>query len=118
MITRVVNKHRHKYDVYIGRGSKWGNPYIMNRDGTREEVIEKYRSYLYTQREDLLFSLHELRDKILGCFCAPNACHGDVLIELLESGDYDVNTEDELDYPDAEKFQAEADHRRESMEYR
>jgi hypothetical protein len=82
MVTRVVNKRRQAYDVYIGRGSKWGNPYIIGRDGDRAEVIEKYRAYLL-RRPDLLASLEELRGKRLGCFCAPLACHGDVLVEIL-----------------------------------
>ena len=46
---KVVNKYKEDYDVYIGRGSKWGNPYRIGEDGTREEVIEKYRLYLWKQ---------------------------------------------------------------------
>ena len=74
------------YDVYIGRPSKWGNPFIMGVDGTREEVIEKYRQWIL-QKPDLLKDLHQLKGKTLGCWCKPNACHGDVLIELLETGE-------------------------------
>ena len=81
-MTTVVNKYKDSYDVYIGRGSKWGNPFRMGDDGTREEVIEQYRKWIQTQ-PDLLNSLEELRDKQLGCFCKPKACHGDVLLELL-----------------------------------
>ncbi len=81
--TTVVNiKNTKKFDVYIGRGSKWGNPYHIGRDGTREQVIQKYREYL-CRKENLLDSLHELKGKILGCFCKPLNCHGDVLIELI-----------------------------------
>ena len=78
----VVNLRKNKYDVYIGRGSKWGNPFKIGRDGNREEVIEKYREYI--MQSGLLSHLEELRNKTLGCFCKPLACHGDVLVELLE----------------------------------
>jgi hypothetical protein len=81
--TTIVNIH-HKvpYDVYIGRGSKWGNPFKIGKDGTRDEVIEKYAQYI-ADNEYLIGSLEELRGKRLGCYCAPKRCHGDVLIELL-----------------------------------
>ena len=82
--TIVVNKYKEKFDIYIGRGSKWGNPFKIGQDGTREEVIEKYREWIMSQPE-LLNSLHELKGKRLGCFCKPKKCHGDVLIDLLEN---------------------------------
>jgi len=78
----VVNLRKSNYNIYIGRGSKWGNPFIIGRDGNREEVIRKYREYI--MQSDLLNDLEELRGKVLGCFCKPKACHGDVLVELLE----------------------------------
>jgi hypothetical protein len=81
--TRVVNRYREKEEVYIGRPSKWGNPFIIGRDGNRATVIEKYSKWIRTQPH-LLNDLEELRGKRLGCFCAPQPCHGDVLIALLE----------------------------------
>jgi hypothetical protein len=78
---RVVHCKRAPYDVYIGRGSRWGNPYRIGPDGTRAEVTAKFEEYLYT-RLDLLQDLHDLKDKVLGCFCAPQRCHGDVLAQL------------------------------------
>ena len=82
--TRVVNKYRESFDVYIGRGSKWGNPFVIGRDGTREEVIAKYEHWInFGGGSYLLGSLHELKGKTLGCFCKPQACHGDVLVELV-----------------------------------
>jgi hypothetical protein len=78
----VVNMREGGYEVYIGRPSKWGNPFVIGKDGSREEVIAKYRKYIMT-RKDLLDSLGELEGKRLGCFCAPLACHGDVLVELV-----------------------------------
>ena len=87
MRTRVVHC-KEPYDVYIGRrttqlpGSIWGNPYVIGRDGTRDEVIEKYRKYILDKPE-ILSQLETLRGKTLGCWCKPQACHGDVLVELL-----------------------------------
>ena len=69
--------------MYIGRPSKWGNPFTIGRDGTREEVIAKYREWIKSQPR-LLADLHELEGKVLGCWCSPQACHGDVLSELAE----------------------------------
>jgi hypothetical protein len=80
MKTVVVNLRKEKYDVYIGRPSEWGNPF---QDGPRQENIENYRKYILTQPK-LLVNLYKLKGKRLGCFCKPKACHGDVLVELIE----------------------------------
>lgn len=79
----VVHCKRDRYDVYIGRGSKWGNPFVIGRDGTREEVIRKYKNWIMTQPE-LMAAIPELAGKILGCWCAPLDCHGEVLVALVE----------------------------------
>ena len=70
--------------VYIGRPTKWGNPFIIGRHGTREEVIEKYRVWLLKNKK-LIADLPELRGKDLVCWCYPSACHGDVLLELANA---------------------------------
>jgi hypothetical protein len=80
---KVVHCKKESYDVYIGRGSKWGNPFKIGKDGTREAVVDKYRSWLGFQPE-LMNALHELRGKVLGCWCKPKPCHGDVLVEIIE----------------------------------
>ena len=77
----VVHCKRAPYDVYIGRGSKWGNPFIEGPDGTRSEVIAKYLDYLLDSPE-LMDALSELIGKKLGCWCSPKPCHGDVLAEM------------------------------------
>lgn len=81
-MTKVVNLRKEIYDVYIGRGSKWGNPFMIGVDGDRKNVIEKYYSYIKNKPE-LLECLDELKDKTLGCYCKPQDCHGDVLVELI-----------------------------------
>ncbi|AKG13494.1 DUF4326 domain-containing protein [Moraxella bovoculi] len=86
MQTKVVNKYKEPYDVYIGRGSKWGNPYPITPTQDRETVIAKYREYILSKPE-LLKDLHELKGKTLGCFCKPKPCHGDILVELVNQLD-------------------------------
>jgi hypothetical protein len=80
----VVNLRDDPYEVYIGRGSKWGNPFYIGKHGNRETVIAKYKEYILNKPR-LLKSLESLRGKVLGCYCKPLACHGDVLVELLEN---------------------------------
>ena len=85
--TIVVNKYKDDYDIYIGRGSRWGNPYVIGKDGDRDEVIRKYSSWIKQEikagritKQDL----QELSGKRLGCFCKPKKCHGDVLVKAVE----------------------------------
>lgn len=82
-MTRIVHCKKEPYDVYIGRPSKWGNPYIIGKDGTREEVIKKYEEHVRSSKI-LMRALPSLEGKVLGCWCPPRPCHGEVLIKLLE----------------------------------
>jgi len=70
--------------VYVGRPSKWGNPFVIGRDGSRDEVIARYRAWIVTQPE-LMSALHELRGKDLICWCAPEACHAEVLKDFASA---------------------------------
>jgi len=93
----VVNKYKSEYDVYIGRGSKWGNPFTHIKDrntkaeyivSTREESIERFREYIYHKiqtGEISVEELYELQGKRLGCFCKPKSCHGDILVEIIQA---------------------------------
>ena len=67
--------------VYIGRPSKWGNPYNVNLG--RTACIDLFREYL-TSMPALMTDLPEIQGKTLVCFCKPQACHGDVLAELAD----------------------------------
>jgi hypothetical protein len=94
----VVNiKTGARYDVYIGRYNKsrnlpespWNNPYVIGRDGTRDEVIAKYKARLWQMMNGpnatyLRKRLMELDGKVLGCWCKPEPCHGDVLVAAIE----------------------------------
>lgn len=82
--TKVVHCKREPYDVLIDRTTVWGNPFVIGKDGGRDTVIKKYRRWIVLQ-DHLMAKLPELHGKILGCHCAPEACHGDVLAELAEN---------------------------------
>ena len=94
MKTRIVNVSCEAYDVFIGRPSRWGNPFSIGIDGNRKEVIEKYERWLNGEieapkhhhwyipptKEEIL----TLRGKTLGCFCKPKDCHGDIFLKIIE----------------------------------
>ena len=65
---KVVNVRNEKFDVYVGRGSKWGNRFVIGKDGSREEVVEKYRVW-FEKESGLKGCLGELEGKVLGCWC-------------------------------------------------
>lgn len=83
---RVVHCLHQPHHLYIGRPSKWGNPFKIGRDGTRQQVIEQYERFIL-QSPQLLADIHELEGLVLGCWCAPRPCHGDVLLKLANRGD-------------------------------
>ena len=74
------NNELREGEVYIGRGTKWGNPYVIGADGDRTTVIKKYKRWLFMEATWLVFEARaELRNRSLVCWCAPEPCHGDVL---------------------------------------
>lgn len=84
---KVLNKKQAglpKGAVYIGRGSKWGNPFRIGPDGDRAAVIAKHERWLCDQH-DLLRALDELRGRDLVCFCVPLRCHGNLLLRLANA---------------------------------
>jgi hypothetical protein len=91
-ITTVRNKkNNEEFDVYIGRGTRWGNPYEIGHGpggDSRETVIEKYRQHFETEilpDPDRRAALLSLRGYRLGCFCAPLPCHGDIIAAYLNA---------------------------------
>jgi len=84
MPTTRVHYQKEPFDVFIGRGSKWGNPFPIRKDRTREQAVEMYEKWIRLKPE-LLADIHELDGKVLGCWCdRDELCHGDVLIKLVE----------------------------------
>ena len=83
----VVHCKKDRFDIYIGRGSEWGNPFIINKHGGRDEVIRRYEDIMRERLEkepELKNKLLALKGKVLGCWCAPKKCHGDVLVKLIQ----------------------------------
>lgn len=91
MNTRIPKVFNKKTDnipadaVYIGRPSPWGNPFEIGKDGTREEVIQMYRDWLFAQPTFVARVKRELAGKNLVCWCSPQACHGEVLLEVANN---------------------------------
>jgi len=88
MIRMVVHCKRERFDIYIGRPSRWGNPFTW-KPGTlaefvvpKDEVLARYEAWLRAQPELVAKVRAELRGKVLGCWCAPGPCHGDVLARV------------------------------------
>lgn len=82
---RVCNKYHNtarEGAVYIGRGSPYGNPFIIGVDGDRDEVCDKYEVMLESNLELTKLVKSQLKGKDLVCFCAPKRCHGDVLLKV------------------------------------
>lgn len=82
----VVHHRKSSYDVYIGRPSKWGNPFSEQENtlakfkvSSRKEAIEKYEEWVRSQPELMESIKRELKGKVLGCFCFPKMCHGYIL---------------------------------------
>jgi len=83
-MSKVVNKlsAEAEHAKYVGRGSVWGNPFILNEDGAREIVIAKFKEYALWRLSREPDWLVPLKDKNLACYCAPLACHADILLQL------------------------------------
>lgn len=96
-MTVVVNLRTSDYDIYIGRGSPYGNPFKIGKDGDRDEVIRKFRLYFQERLKDLVYKkrVMDLHNKRLGCYCVENpwiyidgghfVCHGQVIAEFIEN---------------------------------
>lgn len=105
MIPKVVHLCLSDYDLAIDRTSKWGNPYKLDHQITKEDAIvlgdlslegkqvsriqciDLYKNYLNNNIE-LLACLPELEGKILGCWCKDKngkgkRCHGDAIVEVF-----------------------------------
>lgn len=95
-MTKRVHHKKEDYDIYVARPSKWGNPFSYKEEtlakykvNTRTESIEKHKEWLlYGEGQYLLKDIHELKDKVLGCWCDENSrCHADILVELANNLD-------------------------------
>ena len=75
--------------VYVGRPTKWGNPFRIGVHGSREEVLRKYRTWVMQKLAEQSDFLSPLRGKNLACFCKMNEpCHADILLELANGENF------------------------------
>lgn len=96
----VLNKYKDYIPpeaIYIGRGTLWGNPFPIDKNTTREQVIGKYIDYIKNEIRSGRISLEQLAslyNQDLVCYCAPKACHGDVLEKLAAWAYQKLNTKE------------------------
>lgn len=91
-MTKVVNLRKEPYDIYIGRGGKgydgyFGNLFSVEQFG-REKCLIMFKEYFYKRLgNDPVFKqkIHALKDKVLGCFCVPQPCHGHIIADYLNN---------------------------------
>jgi hypothetical protein len=83
--------------VYIGRGSAFGNPFVIGKDGDRDEVCDKYEKMVRSDPDLIRKIRDELEGKDLICFCAPKRCHGDLLLKIANEEVHPVAPEDQED---------------------
>lgn len=95
-MVKVLNKRtcEDEEGVYIGRPSKFGNPFAIGRNGSRERVVEKYERFLLSRPDLIEAAKRELKGKNLICWCAPYACHGDVLLRIANGAGMKFKYED------------------------
>ena len=103
--TELINKNEYGgYYTYIGRGSPFGNQYVLIKHGgeyTRRESIEKYRDWFNDKIDnepEFRQAVEELRGKTLGCSCVPEACHGHVILSYLEGEPYTEAVDKYIEY--------------------
>jgi hypothetical protein len=102
---KYTGKNPHSDSVYVGRPSKWGNPFVVGKDGSREEVLKKFRDYILTS--ELMGDIHELQGKDLVCWCSPLDCHADILRELANKNSFAVaewNGHKHEEIPDTDRW--------------
>jgi hypothetical protein len=75
----VANRYHEPYDVYVGRGTPFGNPFKIGTHGSRQKVISTFEQMLLDDDELMEKVRRELKGKVLGCSCKPKLCHAHVL---------------------------------------
>lgn len=95
MKTTVVNVRRNSSDIFVGRPSMFGNPFIIDVHGNREEVLEKFAPYFYERLasdDNFKKRVLALRGRVLGCYCKPPEgfngrllCHGQIIAGYLDN---------------------------------
>jgi hypothetical protein len=88
----VVHFKKEPYDIYIGRPSEWGNPFSHKENtiaqyqvSSLDESLSAYKAWVYSQPDLILKIRKELKGKVLGCWCSPSRCHGDILAHIANA---------------------------------
>lgn len=93
---RVLNKYKIKKNhpgVYIGRPSPYGNPFVVGKDGTRDEVVDKFEQLFLSNPKAIEIVKKNLRGMDLICFCAPLRCHGDILLKIANELNFNYDNQ-------------------------
>lgn len=95
-MAHAVNLRNEKYTVYVGRAGRgqhgmFGNPFVVGRDGERGECVRKFAAWFYSSDPDATYMRDMVRTHIkptdvLGCFCKPASCHGDIIAAYVNAG--------------------------------
>ena len=75
--------------IYVGRPTKWGNPFVLEQEEDRDDVLAQYEEWLLSQPELVAEVRRELKGKHLVCWCAPRACHADILLRVANEQETD-----------------------------
>lgn len=84
--TRLVNGKKHDVEQWVGRRSKWGNPFKAVEHGgkyRREEAVDLYKGWFLGHVERGDWNVEQLRGTVLGCYCLPKLCHGIIILNHL-----------------------------------
>lgn len=79
---KVAHVRKQLEGVFVGRPTKWGNPFVIGQHGDRDVVIARFAAYIDANPVLKAAARKELRGKDLLCYCAPRPCHGDVLLKI------------------------------------
>lgn len=71
--------------IFVGRPSKYGNPFCIGNDGTRDDVIRKFKDMVVSDANMIRSIIYDLRGKDLVCFCSPLRCHADILLKIANA---------------------------------
>ncbi len=92
-MNQILNKKHDvipKDAVYIGRPSKWGNPFEIGNDGTRSEVLEKYTKWILQNPDLIQQAKVEIGNRPMVCWCSPAKCHAEILSKLIHDEPVEV----------------------------
>lgn len=90
---KVYNKYKNppKDAIYIGRGSPYGNPFIIGKHGDRKQVVDMHKQSVLSNLQFMQNVRQNLKGKSLICFCSPAACHGDFLLLIANLPEDEFN---------------------------